>query len=179
MPECERGSPCLLSVTPLGFDIAVDIVTPGCAALHPGLHAFAPSGLYTFASFRGLSRGGSFNNNDNNLHAANRNNSNPTNENNNIGLRVAEAPECRGRGIENRPDLCGWVKLTPPCRAQGLPDRPACPRFSWAGEEEAPAVVSSRKVKGAAAPLPFRRQDPPSVAPADLLLPLAVTTRRL
>jgi len=32
-------------------------------------------------------RGGSFINNDNNLHAANRNN-NPTNANNNIGFRV-------------------------------------------------------------------------------------------
>ena len=38
-------------------------------------------------------RGGSFNNNDNNLHASNRNNNNPTNENNNIGFRVSEAPE--------------------------------------------------------------------------------------
>jgi hypothetical protein len=39
-------------------------------------------------SYRGL-RGGSFNNNDDNLHASNRNNNNPTNENNNIGFRVA------------------------------------------------------------------------------------------
>jgi formylglycine-generating enzyme required for sulfatase activity len=40
------------------------------------------------SSFRGL-RGGSFDNNDNNLHADNRNNNNPTNENNNVGFRVA------------------------------------------------------------------------------------------
>jgi len=40
------------------------------------------------SSFRGL-RGGSWNNNSNNLHADNRNNNNPTNENNNVGFRVA------------------------------------------------------------------------------------------
>ena len=34
-----------------------------------------------------------FNNNDNNVHASNRNNHNPTNENNSIGFRVSEAPE--------------------------------------------------------------------------------------
>jgi formylglycine-generating enzyme required for sulfatase activity len=34
-------------------------------------------------------RGGSFNNNANNLAASTRNNTNPTNENNNIGFRVA------------------------------------------------------------------------------------------
>ena len=28
-----------MSVTPSGFDIAVAILTPGCAALHPGLHS--------------------------------------------------------------------------------------------------------------------------------------------
>jgi hypothetical protein len=39
-------------------------------------------------SSRGL-RGGSFNNYENNLRASNRNNNDPTNENNNIGFRVA------------------------------------------------------------------------------------------
>jgi len=39
-------------------------------------------------SYRGL-RGGSWNNNDNNLQSSNRNNNNPSNENNNIGFRVA------------------------------------------------------------------------------------------
>lgn len=39
-------------------------------------------------SNRGL-RGGSFDNNDNNLQSSNRNNNNPTNENNNIGFRVS------------------------------------------------------------------------------------------
>jgi len=39
-------------------------------------------------SFRGL-RGGSWNNNENNLRSSNRNNNNPDNENNNIGFRVA------------------------------------------------------------------------------------------
>ncbi len=37
----------------------------------------------------GVLRGGSFNNNDNNLRSANRNNNNPTNQNNNIGFRCA------------------------------------------------------------------------------------------
>lgn len=37
-------------------------------------------------------RGGSWNNNDNNLRAANRNNNNPTNQNNNIGFRCAAPP---------------------------------------------------------------------------------------
>jgi hypothetical protein len=37
-------------------------------------------------------RGGSWNNNANNLQSSNRNN-NPTNENNNIGFRVATVPE--------------------------------------------------------------------------------------
>ncbi len=39
-------------------------------------------------SFRGL-RGGSWNNNENNLRSSIRNNNNPDNENNNIGFRVA------------------------------------------------------------------------------------------
>jgi formylglycine-generating enzyme required for sulfatase activity len=43
-----------------------------------------------FSSSRGL-RGGSFNNNSNNLHASNRNNNDPTNENNNVGFRVASS----------------------------------------------------------------------------------------
>jgi len=37
-------------------------------------------------------RGGSWNNNDNNLRVANRNNNNPTNRNNNIGFRCAASP---------------------------------------------------------------------------------------
>jgi formylglycine-generating enzyme required for sulfatase activity len=44
---------------------------------------------------RGL-RGGSFNNNNDNLHASDRNNNNPNNENNNIGFRVSKAPELPG-----------------------------------------------------------------------------------
>jgi formylglycine-generating enzyme required for sulfatase activity len=39
-------------------------------------------------SSRGL-RGGSFNNNENNLRSSNRNNNDPSNENNNVGFRVA------------------------------------------------------------------------------------------
>lgn len=44
--------------------------------------------------------GGVFNNNDNDLHASNRN-SNPTNENNNIGFRVSQAPESPPRRMAN------------------------------------------------------------------------------
>ena len=33
------------SVTPSGFDIAMAILTPGCAALHPGLIPATPSGF--------------------------------------------------------------------------------------------------------------------------------------
>ena len=50
-------------------------------------------------------RGGSFNNNDNNLHASNRNNNNPTNENNNIGFRVSEAPETQAA------EACGQIRV--------------------------------------------------------------------
>ncbi len=42
-------------------------------------------------SSRGL-RGGSWNNNSNNLPASNRNSNTPTNENNNVGFRVARLP---------------------------------------------------------------------------------------
>ena len=38
---------------------------------------------------RGVLRGGSFNNNWNNVRVANRNNNNPNNSNNNIGFRIA------------------------------------------------------------------------------------------
>ncbi len=44
-------------------------------------------------SYRGL-RGGSFNNNDNNLHASNRSiGIDPTYESSNVGFRVSEVPE--------------------------------------------------------------------------------------
>ena len=43
-------------------------------------------------SSRGL-RGGSWNNNENNLASYNRNNNTPTNENTNVGFRVASVPE--------------------------------------------------------------------------------------
>jgi len=46
-------------------------------------------------SFRGL-RGGSWNNNENNLRSSNRNNNNPDNENNNIGFRVASPWKANG-----------------------------------------------------------------------------------
>ncbi|UCD83478.1 MAG: SUMF1/EgtB/PvdO family nonheme iron enzyme [Deltaproteobacteria bacterium] len=39
-------------------------------------------------------RGGSWNNNPNNLRASNRNNNNPTNQNNNIGFRCVSSGDC-------------------------------------------------------------------------------------
>lgn len=52
-------------------------------------------------------RGGSWNNNANNLRAANRNNNNPTNQNNNIGFRCGAPP---GNFFEGqvRP-IYGWA----------------------------------------------------------------------
>lgn len=50
------------------------------------------AGGKTAGSSRGL-RGGSWNNNGNNLQSSNRNNNDPTNENNNIGFRVARPPK--------------------------------------------------------------------------------------
>jgi formylglycine-generating enzyme required for sulfatase activity len=46
------------------------------------------TGDQTAALSRGI-RGGSWNNNANNLSASNRNNNDPSNENNNIGFRLA------------------------------------------------------------------------------------------
>ena len=42
--------------------------------------------------FKNRLRGGSWNNNDNNMRVANRNNNNPNNSNNNIGFRCVSAP---------------------------------------------------------------------------------------
>jgi formylglycine-generating enzyme required for sulfatase activity len=53
-----------------------------------GQSRFALTPSLFSGSFPGL-RGGSWNNNSNNLASSNRNNDNPTNENNNIGFRVA------------------------------------------------------------------------------------------
>ena len=97
-------------------------------------------------------RGGSFNNNDNNLHASNRNNNNPTNENNNIGFRVSEAPEMQVART------CGQIRT-------GGEARPAVPcsgttRSSGVPVEDGQAKKKARpwrvaaKVKGAAGP-PF------------------------
>ncbi|MFC2015815.1 SUMF1/EgtB/PvdO family nonheme iron enzyme [Chloroflexota bacterium] len=75
---------------------------------------------------RKVLRGGSWNNNWNNVRAANRNNDNPTNRNNNIGFRcVAASPGVllkgqvrrvygRGASAENEEDsrpVPGWVSL--------------------------------------------------------------------
>jgi hypothetical protein len=67
-------------------------------------------------SSRGL-RGGSFNNNENNLRASNRNNNDPTNENNNIGFRVAR-PLKKGHAF---PTVRSWrcENVAMQCRVQG------------------------------------------------------------
>ncbi|MBN1610412.1 MAG: SUMF1/EgtB/PvdO family nonheme iron enzyme [Polyangiaceae bacterium] len=44
-------------------------------------------------------RGGSWNNNADNLRATNRNNNTPTNRNNNIGLRCAKTVTCPSQGL--------------------------------------------------------------------------------
>jgi len=55
-------------------------------------------------SYRVL-RGGSWNNNDNNLRCSNRNNNNPSNANNNNGFRVARNPRpCRMPEAQGPPD---------------------------------------------------------------------------
>lgn len=84
------------------------------------------------ASLRGL-RGGSWNNNENNLRSSNRNDNNPTNENNNVGFRVASP--YRGAfpsgGEMPRSTICaGLIRRGGSsfvgCAAHGLPDDPAC-----------------------------------------------------
>jgi len=107
-------------------------------------------------SYRGV-RGGSFNNNDNNLHAANRNN-NPTNENNNIGFRVAEAPEPPIQGARKTGQTCvGGIQAHAAVPCSGT-TRPSGVSADWrAGKEEGSAVASSRKAKGAAGPHSFQR----------------------
>jgi len=42
-------------------------------------------------------RGGSWNNNTNNVRSSNRNNNTPDNSNNNIGFRVSSTPDSRAR----------------------------------------------------------------------------------
>jgi hypothetical protein len=97
-------------------------------------------------------RGGSFNNNDNNLHASNRNNNNPTNENNNIGFRVSEAPgpglrpaaregECRRRKPAARTARVDEARAAVPCSGTTRPS--GVPAAKRAGEEQGPAVASS------------------------------------
>ena len=114
MATCTRGSrPWLHTCAPSGLVGVMAICTRG---LRPWLHTHAPSGQPTVrcpspfgadnGSYRGL-RGGSFNNNDNNLHASNRNN-NPTNENSNIGFRVFEAPGTQAA------QACGQIRAGGP-----------------------------------------------------------------
>ena len=62
-------------------------------------------------STRGL-RGGSWNNNENNLRSSNRNSNNPTNENNNVGFRVARP--LKGRLPNGQ--IMG-AEVPPSCRA--------------------------------------------------------------
>jgi len=70
-------------------------------------------------------RGGSFNNNNDNLHASNRNNNNPTNENNNLGFRVAEAPGTRVWSLPARSERVDQARSAVPwsgtIRSSGVP----------------------------------------------------------
>jgi hypothetical protein len=75
-------------------------------------------------------RGGSFNNNNDNLHASNRNNNNPTNENNNIGFRVSEAPEIQAA------QACGQIRTGGPSSSGRavLRDHPVVRRVRHGGQ---------------------------------------------
>ena len=81
-------------------------------------------------SSRGL-RGGSWNNNDNNLQSSNRNNNDPTNENNNVGFRVARPPKIGCRST--RPDLRGWEKASAAAPSRGPARHPEPPSSTSAG----------------------------------------------
>jgi len=74
-------------------------------------------------------RGGSFNNNDNNLQSDNRNNNDPTNENNNIGFRVASSPSLPVRPmlLDRFGPNCGGEAPTV-AAAPRLRDYPCVPR---------------------------------------------------
>jgi len=100
-------------------------------------------------SFRGL-RGGSWNNNENNLRSSNRNNNNPDNENNNNGFRIAspwEGDRAAGHHLAAGIVLARIPRvkaLAGPCRIQGLPVRPARPELknSRRAKNRRPAAVS-------------------------------------
>jgi len=112
-------------------------------------------------SYRGR-RGGSFDNGAFYLHASNRNNNNPTKENNNIGSRVFEAPEPQPRPVARQG---GCRRHKPAARSARVAEARAAvpwsgttrpsgvPGIMRAGEEEGPAVVSSLRAKGAAGPV--------------------------
>jgi hypothetical protein len=123
-------------------------------------------------------RGGSFNNNDNNLHASNRNNNNPTNENNNIGFRVSEAPENQAAQACGQIRMGGQSHAAVPCSGTTRPSGVSVARR--AGKEEGPAVANSRKAKGAAGPpFPFESIGVSiSASPPEVLCMVRLSMRR-
>ena len=74
---------------------------------------------------RGL-RGGSWNNTENNLRASNRNSNDPTNENNNIGFRLASLCARMGRPISRIGPIHGGSDPATTVPGQRLPVSPAC-----------------------------------------------------
>ncbi len=71
-------------------------------------------------------RGGSWNNTENNLRASNRNSNTPTNENNNIGFRLASLCARMGQPIWRIGPIHGGSTPATTAPGQRLPVSPAC-----------------------------------------------------
>jgi hypothetical protein len=101
-------------------------LAPGCSK---GLNLLGMFGRQTAGESRVL-RGGNWNNDSGNLTASNRNDNSPTNENNNVGFRVAGSWLGKASGFfPDKPPLAARIAegrcLPRPCRAQEPPDVPA------------------------------------------------------
>jgi hypothetical protein len=127
---------------------ASDVILPACgdALAHRQPHPWpAPSSR--------VLRGGSWNNNPQNLRSANRNRNNPTNRNNNNGFRLASTPSDRLRrsaspkgAMSGKPDIAARVAaFTDAAREQRVRPEPAMlsGRLSGSG-----AVMRRRRLAG-------------------------------
>ncbi|MEW5867822.1 MAG: SUMF1/EgtB/PvdO family nonheme iron enzyme [Chloroflexota bacterium] len=75
------------------------------------------TGRVAMGAPEGVLRGGSWNNNERNLRAANRNRNAPANSNNNVGFRCVRLLSLRGRPGRMRPSLSGPEFGRPASRA--------------------------------------------------------------
>lgn len=113
-------------------------------------------------------RGGNWNNNSGNLVASNRNDNDPTNENNNVGFRVAGS--WPGRGIGFAPGELTLAARTAegrcrprPCRAQEPPDVPAgSDECRFRRKRRGSAAVSSRSGERRGGAISRRRLSAPN-----------------